>query len=260
MFLCRLIQIQNTFRTKLKSQITVRRNSLKNPLRWLPAKVLNENASSLKNRAIFRRDAMIADCALWQYRQQLRKTIIFETTSLLTFPFSERTGIFENAFHSHIASQWWKVDAPASLCFDADSDFHTRKGSGPSPGEHRIKIQDRKRCGEKKLPRLSFSASFQCFGGRGRGWSRKILSQPPKRRLFLFSVSFSRTPVKARSEIIQMLEITSLDFIPVMNTSQLKLSPMKFNHDFEFHRRLDYDRYQNFRIASVDECSSCSKP
>lgn len=39
----------------------------------------------------------------------------------------------------------------------------------------------------------------------------------------------------------------------------IEVVTMIFNHDFEFYRRLDYNRYQNFAIALVDECSSCSK-
>lgn len=231
--------VQFKFKTlleqKLQSQITVERNSHKKPnfggcwrkswmkmlhpwktvqfsdeMRWLLTVPCGSTVSNFEN---------------YHFRNYFTPP---------TFPFSGRRGCSKMPFIRTLRVNDERSTLRLHFVLMLTVISTRERFRAPSPGEHRIKIQDRERCGEKKASGWAFLLLSNVLVGVAWGWLRKILSQTPKRKLFLFSVSFSRTPAKVSTEIIQMLEITSLDFIPVMNTSQLKLSAMKFNHDLSF--------------------------
>lgn len=166
---------------------------------------------------------MIADCALRQNRQQLRKLSFSKLLYSWLFHFPSEGDFRKRLSFAHCESMM-KGRRSAFTLFWCWLRFpHEKRFRAPTSGEHRIKIQDRKRCGEKSFRDRAFLLLFNVLVGVARGWWRKILSQTPKKKFFLFSVLFHAHRHRL-SEIIQMLEITSLDFIPVMNTSQLKLS------------------------------------
>lgn len=252
------LNLKSLLELKLETQITVQWISLKTNISMVAGESPEWKCYIRKKLCNF--PSRSDDCWLRLAAEPSAnsKTIIFETTLLLTFPFSERRGIFENAFHSHIASQWWKVDAPASLCFDADSDFHTRKGS-----RHRLRANTElkfriENVAERKAFATELSASFQCFGGRGLRVTKKNSLTNTKKQTFYFPSLFHAH----QHSVVGNYSNLENHFTRLHSCDEhesIEVVTMKFNHDFEFYRRLDYYRHQNFEIVSVDECSSCSK-
>lgn len=166
---------------------------------------------------------MIADCALRQNRQQLRKLSFSKLLYSWLFHFPSEGDFRKRLSFAHCESMM-KGRRSAFTLFWCWLRFpHEKRFRAPSSGEHRIKIQDRKRCGEKSFRDRAFLLLFNVLVGVARVTKKNSLTNTEKETFSIFR-PFSRTPPRVSSEIIQMLEITSLDFIPVMNTSQLKLS------------------------------------